>query len=62
MEIRKELINVYSEIHPETGRPIINWEYGVTINAYFLIGVLEDIKLELLNMIDHESAEAPEND
>ena len=59
---KKILLEVFAESHEKTGRPIINWGYGEKINAYFLIGVLEDIKLELLGHIDHESIEAPEND
>ena len=62
IQIKKPMLEVFSEIHSKTGRPVINWEYGKKINAYFLIGVLEDIKLDLLGHIDHESEEAPEND
>ena len=55
IQVKKPMLEVFSEIHPKTGKPTINWEYGAKINAYFLVGVLEDIKLELLSHIEHES-------
>ena len=56
IQVKKQMLDVFSEIDPRTGKPVINWEYGLGINAYFLIGVLEDIKLDLLSQIEHESA------
>ncbi len=61
IEIKNQLLTVYSQLHPETGRPVINWEFGKNVNAYFLIGILEDIKLDLLACIENESDEAEEN-
>ena len=57
IQVRKQMLDVYSDIDPQTGKPVINWEYGEKINAYFLIGILEDIKLEVLSHIDHEEGE-----
>jgi hypothetical protein len=38
-------------------RPIINWDYTDKQNAYFLIGVLEIIKQELIDTINDRSIE-----
>lgn len=39
----------------DLNKPKIRWEFGHNINSYFLIGVLEDIKQELVNQIDEVS-------
>ena len=57
MEIRKNIINIFFKKDSTKEKPLIDWEYGEGINSYFLIGILEDIKLELLNDIDEQSNE-----
>ncbi|GAH14776.1 unnamed protein product [marine sediment metagenome] len=56
LKIQKELLRVYSELNKE-GKPRIYWDFGDKLNAYFLIGILEDIKLDLLYQIDEMSLE-----
>ncbi len=53
IQTKKTMLEVFAEIHPETGKRIVTWEFGEKINAYFLIGVLEDIKLDLLRQMDN---------
>lgn len=50
---KKPILAVYME-GSEFEQPRIKWEFG-KINSYFLIGILEDIKQELINQIDEES-------
>ena len=37
------------------GKRIIDWDYPIKVNAYFLIGVLEDIKHDLLHYVNDEA-------
>ena len=57
IQTKKTMLEVFAEIDPKTGKRIITWEYGPKINAYFLIGVLEDIKSDLLNQMDNINEE-----
>ena len=51
----KTLLNVESkEIE---GKHVIGWQFGKEINAYYLIGVLEVIKQELIDTINDETKE-----
>lgn len=54
-EEQQEILRVYVILDKKTGKKGINWDYGKGINAYFLIGILEDIKKELLEQIDSTS-------
>ena len=36
------------------GESMVSWDYPIKKNCYFIIGVLETIKQELLNHIDDE--------
>ncbi len=56
MKIKKKIIDVYME-GDEFTKPRIFWDYGEGINAYTLIGILEDIKQELIKEIDCRSEE-----
>lgn len=51
----QEILRVYGILNRESGKKGIHWDYGKGVNAYFLIGLLEDIKKELLDQIDTSS-------
>ena len=50
----KDLMRVWME-GDAFDKPRIFWEFGGTTNCYFLIGILEDMKQELIKQIDEES-------
>lgn len=52
----KELLNITMSLDNE-GKPIINWDYGDKDNAYFLLGVLDVIKNDLIREIDKDYVE-----
>ncbi len=54
-EEQQEILRVYAVLDKETGKRGFNWDYGDGVNCYFLIGILEDIKKELLEQIDKSS-------
>lgn len=49
---RKTLLVVTSELESD-GKEHVYWQFPDTEENYFLIGVLEDIKLSLLDNIKH---------
>ena len=58
MESKKQLLEIYAkEIN---GKPVINWDYKENINAWSMIGILETIKKELLDLVDEKSLNALE--
>ena len=44
------------------GNKVINWNYGDRLNCYFLIGVLETIKAELIDEIEDSTDEGLGNE
>jgi len=40
----------------EDGKKVLNWDFPHSVNIYFLLGVLENIKFDLLTMMDNDSA------
>jgi len=56
MKIKKKLIEIYME-GDEFNKPKIFWDFGEKCNAYFLIGILEDVKQSLIDEIDEQSEE-----
>jgi len=54
--ITKELLRV--TMVEDKGVPLVRWDFEDRENAYFLIGVLEVIKQQLLDEINEQSEEA----
>lgn len=55
---KKELLNVWMFKTHEGDQPAtIDWDFGDRENAYFLIGVLETIKAELIDHIKNKTDE-----
>ena len=53
--VEQTLLTVKSFKDNESETPIITWDFGDRTNAYFLIGVLELIKQDLLDEINLQS-------
>lgn len=51
---KKELLNVCMQLNKK-GQPVLNWDFGDKENVYFMIGVLEVIKDELLQELAEQS-------
>ena len=57
MEEKFKILTVWGEQDLKKLLPKICWEYENPMNAYFMIGVLENIKQELINEIEKKSFE-----
>lgn len=51
IEVIKPILEVFFTKNGEDPEPLVNWKFGKNINSYFLIGVLEQIKSEILGDI-----------
>ena len=49
--MKKPLLIVWME-GKNLENALIRWEFGKKVNAYFLIGILEDVKQVLIDEID----------
>lgn len=54
IKIRKPLLDVWTELD-KNGRPRVYWEFGEGLICWPMIGILETIKLELLETVDEAS-------
>ena len=57
MKNKKTILEVWGEFDDAKIMPRVCWEWKESLNSYFLIGVLENIKDELIKEIDKASKE-----
>lgn len=46
--MKRVLLEIYVDVSEKTGNTIVNWDYKESVKAWFMVGILETIKKELL--------------